>query len=519
MMACLIRNDATFEAFSDLLHPHHFTGEDAGYGLVWKTVVAFYENYGTLPERELLLTEIQGAYDADPGFLNPEMLDQLSELIDFSFDTDSFKRDIQSDPQYTKWAVQMTKKFLDERLLVMADSSLTATGSTVLADLPGFLQELKQESEQIRSVAGHVIEQPFPEAWDKVSTMVMQSTGCDFLNRFLGGGHCPGEVYGVLGPFGSCKTTMAVQAVVETARRCRKAVLESDGSGPTPVAFYVGYEAQPSPELRHRSLSYAARIHRKSLETMSGLSDLSTTDSLKPYERKEFYSKLQLGEKVPGEQDRARSAIKLLNDHVRFVDMTGGDPENSGAGAGFVEEVLRVIDNEVRRANVVPAVIWIDYAGAMVKRYLAATNKDYASNYRHLINEVPARCKTLLSQRFNCPVWVLHQLSGSANSKSPGAKLHHTDAAESKSFGENLDFAFTIGNPNDANLCVLSCTKHRRQPKMDHTIIQVLGELNRVRDTKDEYVVDSYDFKIKRRADLMMIQAPEETAEEFEAEL
>ena len=72
----------------------------------------------------------------------------------------------------------------------------------------------------------------------------------------------------------------------------------------------------------------------------------------------------------------------------------------------------------------------------------------------------------------------------------PGASLHHTDSAESKSFAENLDFAFVIGNLNADNMGQIACTKHRRAPNSPPKVIQVDGMFNTVL-SRDDMFVDS----------------------------
>jgi hypothetical protein len=92
---------------------------------------------------------------------------------------------------------------------------------------------------------------------------------------------------------------------------------------------------------------------------------------------------------------------------------------------------------------------------------------------------------------FKCHAWILHQLSGSANAMlSPTKTLHHTDAKGSKSFAENLDFCFVIGNLNNDAMGQIACTKYRRFRKLPGSVIQVDGEFNTVR-AMDNYYIDS----------------------------
>jgi len=124
----------------------------------------------------------------------------------------------------------------------------------------------------------------------------------------------------------------------------------------------------------------------------------------------------------------------------------------------------------------------------MVKRQLAASGAD-SSDLRHRITETALMSSNMLAKPFSCPVWLIHQLSGVANASfKPGARLHHTDSAESKSFAENLDFAFVIGNLNEKNQGQIACTKHRRAPSKAARVIEVDGDFNTVISRDDLYI-------------------------------
>ena len=107
--------------------------------------------------------------------------------------------------------------------------------------------------------------------------------------------------------------------------------------------------------------------------------------------------------------------------------------------------------------------------------------------------------KNEIAARFSCPTWLLHQLSGKANAGGLTARRDHTDAAESKSFGENLDLAFVIGPPDMHGLCVLRSTRPRRTGHQKEQIIQIRGEMNTVVDAGVTYMFDPYTRTIQER--------------------
>ena len=113
-----------------------------------------------------------------------------------------------------------------------------------------------------------------------------------------------------------------------------------------------------------------------------------------------------------------------------------------------------------------------------------------------------------IAAELECPVWLVHQLSGKANEKGPGAFYDYTDSAESKSFAENLDFCFVIGKPNAENLCQLTCPKHRRTGNFPTQVVRIDGERSCLLWTKGKYVIDPHTRSICSAADAAMVVKP-----------
>jgi len=488
MLACVIRNQQVFLIAKDLLTPQHFGVLDAGFALVYTVVTRFFEKYGKLPDYELLRTGLQAEIETGYADLTEKETEALDDFLEYAFDESQSKYDSDS---YVKWGVDQIQLYLEEVLAREAQDHIS-TGDQVAANLTDLFQGLQQKAETFATLTHKGVEVPFPEGWDLSGGVTLASTGVGFLDNYLGGGHAVGEAYVVLGPHGSCKTTLAVMLTVEASRFAWAQTRKSDWDGRVGVAIHVSYEA-PKAELRLRSLSYAARIRRSSVERMGpkGLAALGTSEDLRAYEKQMFRRQLAVGSPVLGEQERARIAVTQMNRYVLMLDFTGTDPDNTSAGAGLVEEIVRTITAETRRRpEIYPTCIVIDYVGAAVKNYIAA---GYGSNdeKRHLLDDFPLKARRQLAGRWQCPVWIFHQLSGAANSRSPGAKLSRTDAAECKTIAENADFCFIVGNKSEDNLCVFHCDKERRRPPMPDTIIRVQGAMNRVLDTSGRYTIDA----------------------------
>ena len=386
MTEVLIRNPTVFETFKDTLKVTDFSTFDAIYATAWSIALGFHEKHGKLPDRSLMLAGLSKRLQDDPNFLTEEYGD-LEELIESAFSVKVGGEDISTSTVHAEWATKAVKDYLDEQLARQVQGKISN-----VRDVCGFLEAARRQADEIAAIdagAGAVL---FPEGWDKEGGIDAFSTGVPFFDNFLAGGHAPGEVYGLLGPFGSCKTTLAVMLAVEAAKQAHGLL---SAGGDHEYVFLASYEAGVK-ELQLRMLSYAAQICRKSLEKMGseGMHALSTCKNLLPYEKEMFKIAISEGKKVLGERGRAKRAIKWLKQHLVVLDMTGGDLVHRSAGSGYVGEIARRIASHLRRLgkNVKARLVLIDYVGAMARRHLETASKD-EKNLRHLITRRSLGCE------------------------------------------------------------------------------------------------------------------------------
>ena len=83
MMSILIRNPVVFETFRELLKFDHFSELDVGYALVWRTVSKFYDTYNELPDRSLLMTELESVLDNSADSLNDTERSDMEAFVDY----------------------------------------------------------------------------------------------------------------------------------------------------------------------------------------------------------------------------------------------------------------------------------------------------------------------------------------------------------------------------------------------------------------------------------------------------
>jgi len=479
LMVLLLRRPEVFEEAKDTLKTEHFSAADAHYALAWRVVLQFYEEYDQLPSRELMFAEIDSALEDNPDLLTDEEVESLNAVVDLAFDDEYWAED---DKLKTTWGLKTLRRFLQERLAHAIREEVKSAGQVVV-ELGTYLEETRERSDVIDAIGTTSQATVFPDGWDAGGGVQKRPTGLPFLDHFLNGGDVDGEVYGLMGPYGACKTTIAVNYAVSKAKQAAERKQSPDWDGSHGFSVLVTYEARMQ-EVRNRVLMFDAKIPRKSLEDMGpgGLATLSDSDHLKPYEKRRYKKAIKAGRKVRGEQERAKTTMAMINEHLIVLDMTGHGEGNRGVGSGYVEEIARRIKWELRKRKVdnatIDAVV-IDYAGVMAKRHLVTSDKD-ENHLRHLIGGAPLRAKTLIADYYDCPVWIMHQLDKKGNEKTAGADMHYTLAAEAKNFAENLDFCFVVGALTPGGICVIHSTKHRRTRAMKQQVLRLYGEIHRI---------------------------------------
>ena len=508
MMQMLLRNKHAFLRAKDSLTHEHFGEDDGLHSVIWTAVWDFYEQYDDLPARKIIQRDAIRLIKEDPNLLGEDGEDDIKRFLSRAF-SPNWGDGVETNEKWAAWTIDTLQKFMEEEVARRLQDALVGKGR-ITENLPGILELATAEASRIASIADSGGGQLFPVGWDISGGINMFSSGLPFLDKIYNGGMAPGEVYGILGPYGSCKTTLAVMLGVEAARRAYRARISEDWDGRWGLSFLFSYEARLENELRIRMLSYVANVLRTSLESMGkdGMKLLSTSkkpESLKDYEKKKYKSTASLGvapsaKVIKGELERVQAAIKWLEEHFVVVDMTGFDPHRRRAGGGGIPEIARIIEAELRRLRSEgkdPYVIHvgIDYVGAMARRLMESTGKD-ESLLRHVISGAPLQAKHQVADHFNCATTMFHQLSGKANERSSRSAMHHTDSAESKNFAENLDFCTCIGTPTKEALCRFEGTKHRRAPAKAALIIRIIGERNAVK-LEDKYACDPSDGSIR----------------------
>lgn len=480
MLSTIIRVDKAFRSAKSSLTPEHFFSEDdLAISILWRAALEFNAEFEQLPTKTQLLTQTQAVASRLGSSLDDDDFDHIGQTLDLIYDLS--EGDL--DPSI---AGKIVQKVLGEALQEEATAQMQRAS---VEDIPELLRATLRKAHQISAMNSAKLTDPFADGLGGLDPIVTESTGVSFLDAYMGGGSSPGEVYGFCGPYGSCKTTLAVMLAVERAIFEQKLWVAANKEYPLPLVYLVVWEEEQS-SLRLRAASYAARVSRKSLIGADFQDGLSTTGNLKGYEQRLFRSKLQLGETVKGETERLDLKMRQLGRNLRFVDFTGAEVAFSAAAANMAEGVADVIRND-QEENDMPGVatIVMDYAGAAARRSVEHKGLNPDTALRHLVGGMPLSIKHNMAIPFDCPVWIFHQLGTESNSKSSATVPKVTDMAEARNFYENANFGFMVGVPTPESNCVFACVKARRSERMPSRILSIDGDLCRVDDTNGRYLI------------------------------
>jgi replicative DNA helicase len=479
-MAVLLQNETVFQQFYGKLSVENFS--DESHQLLYRMLLDFWEQHNTLPCEAETYVEIEAYFDKDDEIISAAGRDDLEDLLNYAYDEDTFGTNDPSSSKMTKFAFRAGKRFLQQ--CYVDKISVDLKELPTLDMMADFFSNAATQSEWLAlNEHSNKPKYTLDENWACMNPFIVQSTGLSFLDRYMAGGARKQEGYGLMAPYGTCKTTLAVMLWSLAAQQCYAETLRDDWDGKKGLTFLVTYEAPLSPEIQHRVVMYSAQVHRESLEKMGvdGLDALhNDPENPLPYEQKKFQREINDGV-FETERKRIERITPYINDHTVCLDLTGADPDWPNAGHGGIAEIVQRIKLEMRnrgKNHYVKNVI-IDYLGIMVDQdsTLGKNKEDDHKLYQKKVSELVLS----LAIKFDCHLWVLHQLSGSANAMlSPTKTMHHTDAKGSKSFAENLHFAFVIGNLNMDQLGQIACTKFRRAKRLPPSIIRVEGEFNDV---------------------------------------
>jgi len=355
---------------------------------------------------------------------------------------------------------------------------------SVPVDLFGVLQAATRLHSEANTLSDLPVVEMAPEFGTAINTQLeLTPTGTTFMDTALGGQRA-GEVYGLLGPTGGGKTTMGVHLAISNASLCWF-MAQQNNTRPK-ISIYVTAE-ESAVLLRPKVWSGFFRIPRDRVSVPDPFTNMTTQATLLPYERED-----QRGQPhVLSERERYELRRPILTACFRVLDISGS-VEYPNAGTGYIDEIEAHISRLVESLdNVEVSMVVIDYAGLVVERHMHANGMDEGKR-TPLLKYFGSRVRQQIAERFQCPVWVLHQLNGEIGKSAPTRRLKHTDAADSKSFAENMAVCGVLGVADPVTGCRMfnfSKTRNRANENVAPAILKIHPEFALMVDVSSQYVV------------------------------
>ncbi len=500
LMAYLLRHPGLFAEARQVLVPEHFTeAYELIWAVCWRSMVDLHEQVGGMPPKEMLLTDALGRLSDHPAFMPPSAPAELQNFLEYIFDFDGT---LMFAPDCQQYGFNLLSKFLRERHWADPMRRLfNEIGDAVPSDVRGLIGEMDRRFTQVSGANQSPISDLEVVHPDEAVTD-RKTTGFRFLDVPMGGGTGPGEVYGLLGTFGSGKTMMSCGI---GARFCQRELNDALDTGGEPRhLFHFVYETPPK-DIRHRVWAHLATIPIDHLARPGYETQLSVAG------RRHEYEELMFPTDPRGEAERLGSIRPYLR--LYHVGNMRGQKENPKAGTGGVDEIAAELEKYRQRYGWLPGCVIIDYALLCVKRQINANGWDLDKKLRHMVNGFPEECRRLIADRFNCHVWVLQQLSGQANKRAAGQKMSHADSAEAGSFGENLWYAFCLGNKTSDSMVRLDVSKTRNsEDNAGPFILKLDGRFARFVEADEGHMIDPQSNRIVRRSIGEMIAPTTSTA-------
>lgn len=452
LLTCCIADPVLFRDTQRLLQNHHFNLVERPLAITWDILCDAAANSWVVTF-ELLQCQLVARAGMDYGLLTPDQMEMMLQPDPDGLFWSLTHPFTPITPHLTRYARSVLQQFLQERTIAAPLQRLAALsqGSGCVGDMTQMLAAAQAQQAKLTSLqAIPVVASTIARGTAQKQALQFLPTGLRFVDEAVGG-DCSGDVNGLLGPTGGGKTTLALHMAVSSAKLSNSQA-KRDGQKP-PLVVYATYEQAAEARLRPMAWSVAYQIPRNKLLSIGNdWNQLTTKDNLEPYER----SLLGADPSYPGgqlsETERWDYESTWLGESFTFLDMSGCEEHPTAGNDGLAELVSYLDRLQSDRGQPIRSV-YIDYAGLLISGAATSQGIKDESAKRAMLKDLGMECRRRISQHFNCTTWVLHQMAGAAGKTSPTKLLTHNDAADCKSFAENMAVCGCLGTDDKQTGC------------------------------------------------------------------
>lgn len=265
----------------------------------------------------------------------------------------------------------------------------------------------------------------------------LKPTNVGFVDRLLGGGTKPVGVYGILSPTGVGKSMLACMIAADSATGGSV----FDETATRPAGLWVWFDFHNLGWLcRERVLSHAGRISRAQVR--------KEHLKFKEYESAILEMLPPIAGQVVSATERMHRATECINNQLLLI---GKHPDDIPTPARIAMR-LHCLSQQQRPIEGVV----IDGVPDVWHGLSDATDL----SEREFLQRFVAHDCRMMAERFRCPVWITHQISGAASCRPPAATISHHDAAHCKTFANSLDACLVMGTGSHPDgVFSIRCTK------------------------------------------------------------
>ena len=303
-----------------------------------------------------------------------------------------------------------------------------------------------------------------------------QSTYVPFLDKLLGGGTAPTGVYGILGPTGVGKTHLA-SMIASNGATCGS-IFQSGCLNPFPwVLFDIESER---PLTQQRILSHCAKVKRENVGTEHA--------EIQAYEQERRSELPGMQGRFISELERLEHACNVLTRQLKLIcqdDLFERSPDGVEFKFTDFPNWIAKCTDEISSETILGCIVIDGVSNVWIH-----SQKSSSMTEREFIQDFVDNFCRELSVRENCPVWLTHQVNGTACDASPVTPLSHREAARCKTFARSLDACFVLGNPSEDTVFAIQCTRSKSDSaKLDRLLLTYDEDFATIVET-DDYVED-----------------------------
>jgi hypothetical protein len=467
------------------LRAEYFDHGELSYALFWSVVCDLSDHYRQF-DFHMVTNELNRRLSTNP-IVTEELRDALTRP-DITGIVFGAMCTVPGEPPCTEHALDLLRRFLHERTVVRPVTRLLSQGrnGNYPRDVMQFLEAATTQARRLDGMRDIPVGGAMPEIGSPLAPpSIYIPTGLSFIDPYIKGQR-PGDCNGILGCYGSGKTTLGVQLTMENAQNSWHNHLTT--GEPPKLSIFMSYE-EPQSKVERRLWSYAARIRRDKLESMKSWSELTTPDNLEDYER--TLSGAGSAGIIYSESERWDQARTWYNKTFRLFDMSGSE-DFPAVGSGYVQEAAALISRVRELTGMEIGTVTIDYAGLMARRYMQANNIN-EEKMRYFLAGLGDMLRREIAEKNQCTVWLLHQFNGDQNKRSSTTLLHHSDAAEAKAFAENLAVCACLGTEDKLTGCRLlnfSKVRYYNDRSQSAPTLQIDGRFGCMIDVSHRFIVN-----------------------------